>query len=291
MPPLTTLIDTSELAAHLGDPDWVLLDCRFDLANPLWGRESWAAGHLPGAQFADLERDLSGPVGARTGRHPLPEPADFAARASRWGIDQRTQVIVYDQGNGMYAARAWWLLRWLGHRNVAMLDGGMAAWIAAGQSTEIANAARAPRTFIARPDAGAIVDASFVGTVSASQMAPAGASAVRLVDARGADRFAGQNETLDPVAGHVPGARNHPFTLNQDPAGRMLPAAELRARWAQTLQSVPPSAMVAMCGSGVSACVNLLALEHAGLPGARLYPGSWSEWSRDPSRPVATGAP
>jgi thiosulfate/3-mercaptopyruvate sulfurtransferase len=281
---LTTLIDVAGLAARLQDPELAVLDCRFDLARPAWGREAWAAGHVPGAQHADLDRDLAAPAGPSTGRHPLPSPADFAARAGAWGIDERVQVVVYDQGNGMYAARAWWLFRWLGHRAVAVLDGGFAAWTAAGQPVEVAPGSRAPRRFVACPDRGATVDAGFVAANLGN------APGMRLVDARGADRFAGQNETIDPVAGHVPGAANHPFTRNVDASGRMLPAAELRAGWLRTLGGVPPTTMVAMCGSGVSACHNLLALEHAGLGGARLYPGSWSEWIRDPARPVATGA-
>ncbi len=294
MTPLTTLVDVAGLAARLQDPDCAILDCRFDLARPRWGREAWAEGHVPGALFADLEHDLSAPVGPASGRHPLPSPGDFAGRAGLWGIDERVQVIVYDQGNGMYAARAWWLFRWLGHPNVAVLDGGFAAWSGAGQPVVRTTPAREPRRFRARPDAAATVDAAFVAASVAPRQvsaAPATAgAALRLVDARGADRFAGQNETIDPVAGHVPGAVNHPFARNLGADGRLLPPEELRARWRETLQADPPSAMVAMCGSGVSACLNLLALEHAGLTGARLYPGSWSEWIRDPARPVATGA-
>jgi thiosulfate/3-mercaptopyruvate sulfurtransferase len=293
MPILTTMVDVAGLAALLDGPagpdglNCVVLDCRFDLARPRWGRAAWAEGHVPGALFADLEHDLSSPAGPATGRHPLPSPRDFAARAGLWGIDERVQVIAYDQGNGMFAARAWWLFRWLGHRAVAVLDGGFAAWVAAGRPVVTTTPAREPRSFVARPDADAVVDAAFV-TARVVGAVP-GAQRPRLVDARGADRFAGQNETIDPVAGHVPGALNHPFARNLDADGRMLPPEALREHWAQTLQSDPPSSLVAMCGSGVSACLNLLALEHAGLPGARLYPGSWSEWIRDPSRPVATG--
>jgi len=287
MAPLTTLIDVAGLASRLDDPDCAILDCRFDLARPDWGRQAWADGHVPGALFADLDHDLASPARPGTGRHPLPSPEDFAARASLWGIDQRVQVVAYDQGNGMFAARAWWLFRWLGHRAVAVLDGGLAAWVADGQPLVATAPAREPRRFVAQRDVAAVVDAAFV---AARVLAPSPAAPqVRLVDARAADRFAGQNETIDPVAGHVPGALNHPFSRNLDASGRMLPAAELRVRWAQTLQSDPPSSLVAMCGSGITACHNLLALEHAGLPGARLYPGSWSEWIRDPSRPVATG--
>lgn len=288
MASLTTLIDVTGLAARLDDPDVAILDCRFDLARPQWGRASWAEGHVPGAQFADLDRDLSSPRGPATGRHPLPASEDLAARAALWGIDEHVQIVAYDQGNGMFAARTWWLFRWLGHRSIAVLDGGFAAWVAAEQPIVATAHSRPPRRFVARPDAAALVDAAFVAAraVASSPSAPR----VRLVDARAADRFAGQNETLDSIAGHVPGALNHPFARNLDASGRMLPAVELRALWAQTLQTDPPSSMVAMCGSGVSACHNLLALEHAGLPGARLYAGSWSEWIRDPSRPVATGS-
>jgi thiosulfate/3-mercaptopyruvate sulfurtransferase len=297
---VTTLIDVAGLAARLDDPgsddldsgdlECVVLDCRFDLARPRWGRAAWAEGHVPGALFADLEHDLSSPVGPATGRHPLPSPRDFAARAGLWGIDERVQVVAYDQGNGMFAARAWWLFRWLGHRAVAVLDGGFPAWVAAGRPVVTTTPAREPRSFVARPDADALVDAAFVaGRIVAAAPTSPTAPRLRLVDARGADRFAGNNETIDPIAGHVPGALNHPFARNLDADGRMLPPQELRTRWAQALQGDPPDSMVAMCGSGVSACLNLLALEHAGLPGARLYPGSWSEWIRDPSRPVATG--
>jgi thiosulfate/3-mercaptopyruvate sulfurtransferase len=277
-----TLIDAATLAEHLGRPDWVVLDCRFDLARPDWGAAQYAAGHLPGARHAHLDRDLSGPVGPATGRHPLPDPAQFAARARAWGIGADTQVVVHDQGNGMYAARAWWLLRWVGHARVALLDGGMAAWTEAGLpvSTEVPSVA--PGQFEARPDGACVVDAATVQGALA-------AGAAQVSDARGADRYAGQNETIDPVAGHVPGAVNHPFMRNLDARGRFLPADELRNRWLATLAGRDPRQHIAMCGSGVSACHNLLALEHAGLAGSRLYAGSWSEWIRDSSRPVATG--
>jgi thiosulfate/3-mercaptopyruvate sulfurtransferase len=282
MNPYTTLIQATELAEAPGRSAWLILDCRFDLAKPGWGEAAYAEGHLPGARYAHLDRDLSSPVTAASGRHPLPDPAQFAAQAGQWGVDKATQVVAYDQGNGMYAARAWWLFRWLGHARVAVLDGGLAAWSAAGLPLTRAVREREPCEFIAQPDAGRWVDA---GTLQRAL----GAGDVRLADARGADRFAGQNETIDPVAGHVPGAINHPFTRNLDDHGRFLSRLALRERWNATLDGRKPAEMVAMCGSGVSACHNLLALEHAGLPGARLYAGSWSEWIRDPSRPVTTG--
>jgi thiosulfate/3-mercaptopyruvate sulfurtransferase len=284
----TTLIEPAALAAHLAAPDWAIVDCRFDLARPEWGALAWAAGHIPNALYAHLDRDLSGPRTALTGRHPLPAIAALAATFGRWGIDKEVQVVAYDQGAGTYAARLWWLLRWLGHQQVAVLDGGLAAWERAGLPLDTAAPIRAPRRFTAAPAAGLVVT-----TAALAQAVAAGALTrgdLTLVDARSADRFAGQNETLDPVAGHVPGARNHPFAGNLDAHGRFLSAPELRLSWADTLRDRPVPTLIAMCGSGVTACHNLLALEVAGLAGARLYAGSWSEWIRDPARPVARGA-
>lgn len=293
----TTLIEPEELAAPLAreagaDSNWAVLDCRFDLPRPEWGAAAYAAGHVPGALYAHLDRDLSGPVSAGSGRHPLPAPERLAETFGRWGIDEKVQVVAYDQGNGAYAARVWWLLRWLGHQKAAVLNGGFAAWQQAGLPTDTAPARRSPRTFTPRPVQGQVVStAELERALKAGELA-SGRSV--LVDARAADRFAGQNETIDPVAGHIPGARNHPFARNLDAQGRFLPAAELRTRWAAS--SGEPAAgktgavrVIAMCGSGVTACHNLLALEIAGLPGARLYAGSWSEWIRDPARPVARG--
>ena len=282
----STLIDVDALAARVGDPRWVLLDCRFELTNPTAGEAAFAAGHLPGAQYAHLDRDLAAAPSAGSGRHPLPDPADFAARAAAWGITGDTQIVCYDQTSGMFAARAWWLFRWLGHRTVAVLDGGLAAWIAAGHGVTQALTPRAPGHFVPRPETSWVLD------VAAVQAMEADCRAGRrcLVDARGADRYSGENVAMDPVAGHVPGARNHHFARNVGPDGRLLDTATLRAAWSSTLAGTPPEALVAMCGSGVSACLNLLALEHAGLPGGKLYPGSWSEWIKDPSRPVARGA-
>jgi thiosulfate/3-mercaptopyruvate sulfurtransferase len=295
--PTTLLIEPTELANFLGQPDWVIVDCRFDLARPQWGESAYAQGHIPGAVYAHLDRDLSGPVGPHTGRHPLPSPEQLAATFGRWGIDGaasgpaasggRTQVVAYDQANGAYAARLWWLLRWAGHREVAVLNGGFAAWQRAGLPLSTDQAARPAREFVATPVDGALVTAAELERLVADGVLADERAA--LVDARGADRFAGQNETLDPVAGHIPGARNHPFTGNLDANGRFLAAQELRGRWLQTLGRAPPAEAIAMCGSGVTACHNLLAMELAGLSGARLYPGSWSEWIRDPKRPIARG--
>jgi thiosulfate/3-mercaptopyruvate sulfurtransferase len=284
----TTLIQPRELAAELDNPQWAVIDCRFDLQTPQWGRQAWAERHIPHALYADLDQDLSGARTPGSGRHPLPQPQALAATFSRWGIDAGVQVVAYDQGPGMYAARLWWLLRWLGHANVAVLDGGLGRWERAGLPLNAQPSARAARAFAGRVNPAM--------TASGEQVAAAlhsGALArgqVLLVDARGADRFAGENETLDAVAGHVPGARNHPFAGNQGTDGTFLDPAQLRQRWQATLTGGNSSDVVAMCGSGVTACHNLLALELAGLPGARLYAGSWSEWITDPGHPVARGA-
>ena len=311
----TTLIEPEELAAPLSrnaaaDSDWTVLDCRFDLPRPDWGASAYAAGHVPNALYAHLDRDLSGPITPGSGRHPLPSVERLAETFGRWGIDDDVQVVAYDQGNGAFAARLWWLLRWAGHQKVAVLNGGFAAWQQAGLPTDTAPGARQPRTFTPRLGDRAVVStAELERAVSAGELA-SGASV--LVDARGADRFAGENETIDPVAGHIPGARNHPFVRNVDAKGRFLSAGELRERWQATLggeargggtlgaagamtaaavnDATAAKRAIAMCGSGVTACHNLLALEIAGLPGARLYAGSWSEWIRDPGRPVARGA-
>jgi len=284
----TTLIEPAALAAHLAHPDWAIVDCRFDLARPEWGALAWAAGHVPNALYAHLDRDLSGPRTALTGRHPLPAIAALAATFGRWGIDKEVQVVAYDQDAGAYAARLWWLLRWLGHQQVAVLDGGFAAWERAGLPLEAAATVRAPRRFTAAPAGGLVVTTAALARIVAAGALTRGQ--LTLVDARSADRFAGQNETLDPVAGHIPGARNHPFSGNLDAHGRFLSPPELRRSWADTLRERPAPTLIAMCGSGVTACHNLLALEAAGLAGARLYAGSWSEWIRDPARPVARGA-
>jgi thiosulfate/3-mercaptopyruvate sulfurtransferase len=279
----TTLIETAELAAAVADPRCAIIDCRFDLAQPDWGARVYAVGHIPHALYAHLDRDLSGAPRAGSGRHPLPGLAEWTARLNRWGIDESVQVIAYDQGSGAYAARLWGLLRWVGHTGVAVLNGGYAAWVAARLPISAAAETRAPAHFTPR--------AAALDTLSASDVERGLLERrILLVDARGADRFAGENETIDPVAGHIPGARNVPFAGNLDSQGRFLGAAALRRRWQEALGAHRASDIVSMCGSGVTACHNLLALEIAGLAGARLYPGSWSEWIRDPARPIARGA-
>ncbi|QJD99310.1 sulfurtransferase [Massilia forsythiae] len=282
----TTLISAANLAANADDANWVVLDCRHDLADLAAGRAAYAAGHLPHAQFADVESALSGEKkaadGAFRGRHPLPERDAFIERLRDWGIDDDTQVVAYDAHGGMFAARLWWMLRWVGHEAVAVLDGGLPAWQAAGYASSLDQPA--PR---ARGSIGA--RAALVSTLDVREVLGALQDGSRtIVDARAPDRFRGENETIDPVGGHIPGAKNRFFKDNLQADGRFKTAQQLK----QELDGAvgDPARAVMQCGSGVTACHNLLALEVAGLPGAALYPGSWSEWSADPARPVATGA-
>ncbi len=280
----TTLIEPAVLAQHTADPDWAVIDCRFDLARPDWGASAYAQGHVPNALYANLDRDLSSPPTPASGRHPLPSREEFAARLGNWGIDSRVQIVAYDQNNGAYAARLWWLARWAGHAGVAVLNGGFAAWQQAGFPVSQQSGVRQPRQFVPATATGEVVSTSELENLRASRQLETGRT---LVDARSADRFAGRNETIDPVGGHVPGAYNYPFTGNLDSQGRFLQPSALRERWTEALRGQDPSTLIAMCGSGVTACHNLLALEIAGLRGAKLYAGSWSEWIRDAARPVA----
>ncbi len=280
--PTRTLIDAEELARRLGEPRVVIFDCRFDLARPDSGRRRYEDEHLPGAIYADLNRDLAAPATPTSGRHPLPPAAEFEARLRAWGVGRDASVVAYDDGNGMYAARLWWMLRWLGHEDVAVLDGGMRRWDQLGLPLDDSTAVRPRGDFVVRPALQCAVD---WGAVRAAMNDPT----VRILDVRAPERYRGELEPIDPVAGHVPGARNHPYTSSLDAAGRFQPAAALRAGLEGSLDGVPSGRAIVMCGSGVTACHTLLALEHAGLCGARLYAGSWSEWCRDPSRPVRTG--
>ncbi len=275
----TTLVEAATLASHLGDPAWVVVDCRHDLANPAAGEAAYAQGHIPGAVFLHLDRDLSGPKSGRNGRHPLPEVAALAATLGRVGIGSGIQVVAYDDCGGMMAGRLWWLLRWLGHEAVALLDGGLPAWAAAGGALTAELPYPAARTFTPMPRDWVVSAAEVLDGL--------GRPGRIIVDARAPDRFRGENETIDPVGGHIPGARNRFFRDNLGSDGRFKPAEQLRQEWAETLAGFAPEAVVHQCGSGVSACHNLLAMEIAGLPGSRLYAGSWSEWCADPARPVA----
>jgi thiosulfate/3-mercaptopyruvate sulfurtransferase len=280
----TTLISAPELAAHLDDPDWVIVDCRHDLMKLEAGRDAYALGHIRNALFADMEAELSGAKrgadGLFRGRHPLPERGALIETLRGWGIGPGTQVVAYDAHGGMFAARLWWLLRWVGHRAVAVLDGGMAAWQAQGQPLSTAVPVKVRGAISAQ--------APLVETVSAAELLSNIDSGQRvLVDARAPDRFRGENETIDPVGGHIPGAINRFFKDNLEADGRFKAAQQLKADFAALFTD--PKAAVMQCGSGVTACHNLLALEVAGLPGAALYPGSWSEWCANPARPVASG--
>jgi thiosulfate/3-mercaptopyruvate sulfurtransferase len=281
----TTLISANELAQHLTDPDWVILDCRHDLMAPDAGRSAFAAGHLQNAQFAGVDADLSGaklgPDGAFRGRHPLPERSALVATLRAWGVNDDSQVVAYDAHGGMFAARLWWLLRWIGHPAVAVLDGGLAAWQAQDLPLVTPLAPRAHGAIAEKHTLTRTVDAAAV-------LANLDGGADTVVDARAPDRFRGENETIDPVGGHIPGAKNRFFKDNLQADGRFKDAAELKRAFAPLFDA--PQHAIMQCGSGVTACHNLLALEVAGLHGAALYPGSWSEWCADPARPVATGA-
>lgn len=284
----TTLIEASVLRDLIGKPDVAVIDCRFDLSNHSRGRAAFLKGHIPSARYADLETDLSAAVSAKSGRHPLPAPGDFAAALQRWGIGNATQVIAYDDAGGAYAARAWWLLRWLGHESVAVLNGGINAWVECGGLMEPGEERPLQeRTF----SGGNILPTSNPDAlIETAEIEPFLAGPANLlVDARAADRFAGSVEPIDSIAGHIAGAVNHPFSTNLGPDGRFLAPDELKRRWELRLGGRRPERLAAMCGSGVTACHNLLSLELAGFKGAKLYAGSWSEWIRDPNRAVARG--
>lgn len=280
-----TLIAAADLQALLGSgADLVVLDCGFDLADPAAGERAYAQAHLPGALYAHLDRDLSGAKTGRNGRHPLPAREAFAHRAGAWGIGPGTQVVAYDAQGGPYAARLWWMLRWLGHEAVAVLDGGTAAWQAIGGRFETAVGAAQPRPPypLGRP----------MPTVEASDLLASLArpGTLRVIDARAGERYRGEVEPLDAVAGHIPGATNRFFKDNLGADGRFKPPQALRAEFARLgFDGEAAASVVHQCGSGVTACHNLLAMAHAGYADTTLYPGSWSEWCADPSRPVATG--
>ncbi|HIC7212219.1 sulfurtransferase [Burkholderia stabilis] len=280
----TTLISAANLAERLAAaPGSVaLFDCRFDLVDPGAGEAAYAAGHIPGAQYLHLDRDLSGRKTGTNGRHPLPTRDALGTLLASHGLKQDQQVVAYDAQGGAYAARLWWLLRWLGHDSVAVLDGGLQAWEAAGHPLT---------TDVPQPAAGDFrAGAPLESTVDAAAVLANVKSPTRVViDARAPDRYRGENETIDRVGGHIPGARNRFFKDNLTADGRFKTGHELRETFSTLLAGIEPNRVILQCGSGVTACHNALALEIAGLHGASLYPGSWSEWSADPSRPIATG--
>ena len=277
------LISVDELRPHLADAAWVVVDCRFNLLQPEKGRAEYRAGHIPRAVFADLDRDLAAPVTDTSGRHQLPEAESLAATLGRLGIGNDTRVVVYDYGSGALAARLWWMLRWLGHSRVAVLDGGFAAWRAAGGEVETELPQASVQRFRPRPD-----ERMLIGTEEL-QKALSGDHPPPLVDARDRQRFLGEIEPIDTVAGHIPGALNFPFADSLNPDGRWRETAQLREQWVALFANELPADWIAMCGSGVTACHLAISAERAGLPAPRLYVGSWSEWIRDPQREVATG--
>jgi thiosulfate/3-mercaptopyruvate sulfurtransferase len=283
MPRSETILSVADLRDGIGEAaDLLVLDCEFDLGDPDRGHALYRESHLPGARYLDLERDLSGPVTGNNGRHPLPARTAFAATMRRLGLKAGQQVVLYDGSGGIYAARAWWMLRWLGHGPVAVLDGGRQAWIEAGLPME-AGEPLGPR------EGDFVLGTPLVGLpASADQVLEnLEGGTLQVIDARDAQRFAGSSHPLDSVSGHIPGATNRFFRDNLDAAGRFRAPVELAQAFTIALAGKEPGQAVLQCGSGVTACHNALAMEIAGLKGARLYPGSWSEWTSDPSRPVA----
>ena len=274
------LISVAELARRIDDPALVIFDCRHELTNPELGRQVYAQSHIRNARFAHLDRDLAAPLNGHNGRHPLPDPRSFTAWLGRMGVSNDKQVVGYDSAAGVYASRLWWMLRWMGHRNVAVLDGGWQAWLAAEQPVTGEVPSPTPEKFVGAPQMP-LADANYV-------LEHLHSPDMVLIDARASDRFHGQNETIDPVGGHIPGARNRFFKDNLTPQGLFKSPEQLRDEFQALLGDGTPQNIVSQCGSGVTACHNLLAMEIAGLQGGRLYPGSWSEWIADPRRPRAT---
>ena len=276
----TTTISVANLAKHVDDSAFVIFDCRHELTNPEFGIKAYAQSHIPNARFAHLDRDLAAPLTGRNGRHPLPDPNVFAGWLGRMGVSNDKQVIVYDNAAGVYGSRLWWMLRWMGHQNVAVLDGGWQAWLAAERPVTAEVPVLKPSRFTGTPQKSP-VDAKYVlEHLQSPDMV--------LIDARANDRYHGQNETIDPIGGHIPGARNRFFKENLTPQGFFKSPEQLRDEFRPFVGNGSPDKIVSQCGSGVTACHNLLAMEIAGLKGGRLYPGSWSEWIADPSRPRAT---
>ncbi|WP_322107021.1 sulfurtransferase [Paraburkholderia sp. J41] len=284
--PYDTLISPAQLASLLNDPsaDVLVCDCSFDLANPAAGVAMYRDAHVPGAAYLHLEADLSGPKNGQNGRHPLPDREQFATALARAGASDATQIVCYDSAAGMFAARLWWLARWAGHRDVAVLDGGLPAWRAAGQPLESGTGETcAGGHFTLRAPLAATVDFATV-------LANIGSGERVVIDARAADRFRGENETLDAIGGHIPNARNRFFRDNLDADGRFKSPDALHREIAAIAGTADGAALIAQCGSGVTACHNLLAMQIAGIRGAALYPGSWSEWSSRKDAPIATGS-
>lgn len=281
------LITADELRKAIASRNWLVFDVRHDLADHEAGRRAYEQGHIPGALFLDHERQLSAPKTGRNGRHPLPSRNDFAALMRSQGLTRQSQVVIYDGGNSMFAAHLWWMLRWLGHEQVAILDGGWPAWVAAGGEVQTGTNTASVTEAQAVQSMGAPREAGMPTVDAQAVLANLALPSFVVVDARAAERYRGEVEPMDPVAGHIPGALNRPSTLNVQADGRFRPAAELQQDFRNLLQGRSPDQVVHQCGSGITACHNLFAMELAGLTGSALYPGSWSEWCSDPARPVA----
>lgn len=277
------VVSTAELAGHLNDPEWVVFDCRHDLVDLERGARLYREGHLPGAVFAPVDTALSGRKTGANGRHPLPEPQAFADFLARHGVGNETTVVAYDDAGGLYAARLWWMARWIGLRRAAVLDGGIGRWVSEGRPvTKETPPARTATELVARPEPAMVWSAAEV-------QAQLGSCETLVIDARAPERYRGEVEPIDRVAGHIPGAANRPFKANLNADLTLRPAGELRAEFVELLGEVKPENAVHQCGSGITACANLLAMERAGLGGSKLFAGSWSEWIADPARPIATG--
>lgn len=278
----TQLIDLHALHQNLTNPFWVIIDCRFDLADPDWGFQDYNRGHIPGAVYAHLDHDLSGPRTASNGRHPLPDPTIFRETLGRLGVNSNKQVVAYDTTGGSFAARLWWMLKYYGHSHVAVLNGGFQAWAASNYPAESGSRTNQGTIFTGEPDPSMLVPTAEMDLLSKGGQ-------TTLIDARAPERYRGEVEPLDPVAGHIPGAVNRFHQDNLGPDGLFLPPETLKSEFLSLLRPSPPAHAVVYCGSGVTSCHHLLAMQAAGLPMARLYAGSWSEWIRDPHRPIATG--
>jgi thiosulfate/3-mercaptopyruvate sulfurtransferase len=274
------LVSPEELQRHLGDPGWVIFDTRHDMGDVEKGRRAFAQGHVPGAHFLHVDEDLSGTKTGVNGRHPLPELATFAAKVERAGVTPATQVVVYDDLGGNFAVRLWWMLRWLGHERVALLDGGYPLWEKEGRPVTKEVPPGRTGDFKPRPHLGDVVDTPFIERFHED-------ASIKLIDARAPERYAGVKEPIDPVPGHIPGAVNRFWQKNLGPDGRFKAPAQLKREFEEFLGATSPRQAVHMCGSGVTACHNMFAMALAGLPSGRLYVGSWSEWCADRSRPVA----
>jgi len=279
----TSLVSAEDVLNHLDNPHWRIVDCRFDLKDKHLGYEKYKLGHIPNAIYADLKKDLSSPVSEQSGRHPLPEVSAIIQKLGSWGISSQTQVVVYDDAHGSFAGRLWWLLNWLGHENVAVLNGGFGYWENLNYPITTDIPQIEPTTFTGRPDMSMIADMPVIENSLTNDK-------LLLIDVRDPERYAGHVEPIDKIAGHVPGAINVPWKTNIDENGLYYSKAQLKDHYSQLLVDMGAKDLVFMCGSGVTACHSLLAMKYIGISGAKLYPGSWSEWIQNPSHPVETGS-